>query len=85
MDEVKNISYFFNLSEPRQKVLKETIEEGLTEVEDAGRRSKLVDVCRTRWVERILGLDIFEYMLPSLLITFHKMTLKSDETSSKVL
>ncbi|XP_057299418.1 52 kDa repressor of the inhibitor of the protein kinase-like [Hydractinia symbiolongicarpus] len=54
-DKVKELSYFFNLSETRQKVLQKFV----VECKPDTSKSKLKDICRTRWVERIDGLEDF--------------------------
>ena len=56
MDDIKAISYFFNLSPKRQEHLEKVIKENLPEVT----RNKLLDICRTRWLECIDGVDLFE-------------------------
>ena len=56
MDAIKAISYSFNLSPKRQEYLEKVIKENFPEVT----RKKLLDVCRTRWLERINGVDLFE-------------------------
>nr|XP_047145808.1 zinc finger MYM-type protein 1-like [Hydra vulgaris]XP_047145866.1 zinc finger MYM-type protein 1-like [Hydra vulgaris] len=56
MEHVKQLSYFFNFSESRQNLL----EVAITEHCPLATKKKLIDVCCTRWVERITGLDDFE-------------------------
>ena len=56
MDAIKAISYSFNWSPKRQEYLEKVIKENFPEVT----RRKLLDVCRTRWLERINGVDLFE-------------------------
>ena len=56
MDAIKAISFIFNLSPKRQEYLEKVIKEKFPEVT----RKKLLDVCRTRWLERIDGVDLFE-------------------------
>ena len=56
MDAIKAISFIFNLSPKRQEYLEKVIKENFPEVT----RKKLLDVCRTRWLERIDGVDLFE-------------------------
>lgn len=68
-DKVKEISYFFNLSSTRQNVLESSIIEHCPD----SRRHKLKDVCRTRWVERIDGLNIFQQLFPSIVYAFQNM------------
>ena len=59
MEQVKEISYFFNLSQSRQLILESNVSKHCPDT----RKSKLKDVCRTRWVERIHGMDTFEELL----------------------
>ena len=66
MGEVKEISYFFNFSEVRNVVLQHTVKELCSD----SHRTKLVDVCRTRWIERIDGLHIFQDLFPALSTPF---------------
>ena len=56
MRNIKEISYFVNLSVPRNNYLKEKI---LQFCPDSS-KNKLKDVCRTRWVEIIERIDVFE-------------------------
>ena len=56
LDQIKDLSYFFNFSEPLQKILDPYVENYAPN----SCKKKLKDVCRTRWVERITGLDDFE-------------------------
>ena len=65
MDAVKAISYFFNLSPKRQEHLEKVIKENFSEVT----RKKLLDLCRTRWLERIDGADLFEDLFLAILMT----------------
>ena len=53
---IKEVSYFFNLLVPRKNCLEDKILLYCTE----SLKHKLKDVCRTRWVERIEGMDVFE-------------------------
>ena len=56
MTNIKEISYFFNLSVPQNNCLKEEI---LQFCPDSSKH-KLKDICGTRWVERIEGKDAFD-------------------------
>ena len=58
--QIKELSYFFNYSEPRQKILDACVENYAPN----SSKKKLKDVCRTRWVERVSGLDDFELFIP---------------------
>ena len=55
MTNIKEITYFFNLSVPRNNWLKEKI----LQVCPDSSKHKLKDFSRTRWVERIEGMDVF--------------------------
>ena len=58
MDNVRVKSDFFNNSPKRQQLLEQMIKEHLPQEN----HSKLIDVCRTRWVLRLDGLDRFVEM-----------------------
>ena len=58
MDTVRVISDFFNNSPKRQAALEKKIEDLLP----AAKHKTLINVCRTRWIARIDGLDRFEEM-----------------------
>ena len=70
LDHIKDISYFFNLSQPRQQCLEKIINEICPDT----KKTKLKDVCRTRWLERIDGLDTFEELFVAIVNTFEDMT-----------
>jgi hypothetical protein len=55
MDNVRSVSDFFNSSPKRTLVLQERIKELFPDE----RHQKLINVCKTRWVARIDGLQIF--------------------------
>ena len=69
MDDIKAISYFFNLSPKRQEHLEKVIKENFPEVAI----KKLLDVCRTRWLERIDGVDLFEDLFLAILMTLEEI------------
>ena len=50
LGQVKDISYFFNLSPKRSNCLKKYL---------GPNQEKLIDTCRTRWIQKLRGLDIF--------------------------
>ena len=56
MTNIKEISYFFNLSMPRNSCLKDKI----LQVFPDSSKHKPKDICRTRWVQRIEGMDVFQ-------------------------
>ena len=64
MDAIKAISYFFNLPPKRQEHLEKVIKGNFPEVT----MKKLLDVCRTRWLERIDGVDLFEDIFLAILM-----------------
>ena len=76
---VKTISYFFNLSEQRQRSFEKNIDIYVPET----KRRRLKDVCRTRWVERILGLDVFEDLLIPIKVTLEEMKLDIHSSFNK--
>jgi hypothetical protein len=52
---VKEVSLFFSASPKRQRKLESVIAEAFPD----SRKQKLVDLCRTRWVERHTALETF--------------------------
>ena len=56
MTNIKEISYFFNLPVPRENCLEVKVLLYCPE----SLKHKLKDVCRTRWVEKIEGMDVFK-------------------------
>ena len=67
-DQIEEISYFFKFSEPRQKMLINSIKEHAPD----SQKKKLPDFCPTRWVERVTGLDDFEDFLLQLCFILKK-------------
>ncbi|XP_065651196.1 52 kDa repressor of the inhibitor of the protein kinase-like [Hydra vulgaris] len=61
LDQIKDISYFFNLSAKRASCLNKFIFPG---------QAKLIDTCRTRWVQKLKGLDVF---FDNYISVFHSM------------
>ena len=57
VDAIKAISYFFNLSPKRQEHFQKLIKKNFLEVT----RKKLLDICRTRWLEPINRVDFLLY------------------------
>ena len=70
LTQIKQMSYFFNLSQPRQMLLEKNIS---IHCADA-RKKKLADVCRTRWVDRVNGMDTFEELFVPLFFTLTEMS-----------
>ena len=85
MINIKEISYFFNLSVPGKNCLEDKILLYCTE----SLKHKLQDVCRTRWVERIEGIDVFEELFVPVYYSLLVMKENNDtvhynnETSAK--
>lgn len=71
MKHVKDVSNFINISQTRNIPFEETIRNSS---ETETKKTTLVDVCRTRWVERIDGLDTFEELFVPLYHTLQEMT-----------
>ncbi|XP_065683294.1 52 kDa repressor of the inhibitor of the protein kinase-like [Hydra vulgaris] len=76
MSNVRVISQFFNFSPKRFDVLKKKIEEMFPKAH----HSRLIDVCRTRWIARIDGLDVFIEVLPAIIKCF-ELIINNDEKS----
>ena len=64
MEQVKQLSYSFNLSQSRQLILESNVSRHCPD----SRKWKLEDVCRTRWVDRIHGMDILRNCLSPLFL-----------------
>ena len=69
MDTVRVISDFFNNSPKRQAALEKKIEDLLP----AAKHKTLINVCHTRWIARIDGLDHFEEMFEATTAAFCEM------------
>ena len=54
--QIKEISYFFNLSDGGRMCLERNVLNHCP----GTRKLKLQDVCTTRWIERVDGIDIFQ-------------------------
>ena len=86
LDQIKELSYFFNYSEPRQKILDACVENYTPN----SSKKKLKDVCRTRWVERITGLDDFQELFIPIVFYLEQTSLNegricNQDTSTKAL
>ena len=80
------LSYFFNYSEPRLKILDACIENYAPN----SSKKKLKDVCCTRWAERITGLDDFEELFIPIFFCLEQMSLNvgcicNQDTTTKAL
>ena len=69
MAKIKAISDFFRNSEQRQLVFTKYVDE----FNPNSPKDKLKDVCRTQWVERIDGLQLFVTLFPSIWNTLNDM------------
>ena len=84
LGQIKELSYFFNLSQGRQMLLEKNVLKYCPE----SKKLKLKDVCRTRWIERINGMDIFQELFIPIFFTLSEMSLNVESqcnpaTSSK--
>ena len=70
-NQIKEISYFFKFSEPRQKMLINLVKEHAPNSEE----KKLSDFFPTRWVEKATGLDDFENLFAAILFCLEEMSL----------
>ncbi|XP_065642336.1 52 kDa repressor of the inhibitor of the protein kinase-like [Hydra vulgaris] len=73
---VKEVSYFFNLSPTRQQKLEEHIESTIP----SAVKKKFKDVCRTRWVEKVSGLDTFQELFIPLVFCLEEMSLNVNKS-----
>ena len=76
MGHVRVVSDFFNNSPKRFKVLSETIKELFPNA----RHNRLIDVCRTRWIARLDGLDVFAEVLAAVVRSLDVMRLNVDRS-----
>ena len=76
MDHVREISDFFTNSVPRTQYLTHVLKRDLPDAS----RQKLIDVCRTRWVERLDGFDIFVEYYAAIVTTLEEMKIKLVES-----
>ena len=80
MEKIKAISDFFRNSEQRQLVFTKYVDE----FNPNSPKDKLKDVCRTRWIERIDGLQLFLTLFPSIWNTLN-VTIKQNKILSAFL
>ena len=71
LTQVKELSYFVNNSQNRQIAF----EKNVLEYSPDSKKKKLKDVCRTRWVERVDGMDVFEELFVPIFFTLKEMSL----------
>ncbi|XP_057316859.1 52 kDa repressor of the inhibitor of the protein kinase-like [Hydractinia symbiolongicarpus] len=84
LDNIKEISYFFNFSQVREDMFVKNIELYAPD----SLKNKLKDVCRTRWIERVEGMDTFQELYVPLVFTLEEMFVQRQcniDTSSKAL
>ena len=67
---VKDVSNFINISQTCNIPFEENVR---NYPERESQKRRLVDVCQTRWVERIVGLDIFIELFVPLVDTRKEM------------
>ena len=75
MAHIKEVSKFFNASEKRQDKLANNIIRYCPE----SKRSKLLDVCRTRWCGRIDAMALFEELFVAIVITLEELSLDKSQ------
>ncbi|XP_057316227.1 52 kDa repressor of the inhibitor of the protein kinase-like [Hydractinia symbiolongicarpus] len=86
MGQIRDISFFFNYSETRRLILERNIKEHCP----SATKYKLFNVCATRWVERIKGMEVFNDLYVAIVNTLDEMNLNLNhvcnaDTSSKAL
>ena len=76
MGTVKRVSDYFNNSPKRQSCLETQIKQVLPNSE----HKKLIDVCRTRWIERIDGLDRMQQLYEPVMLALEEIKDNEDKT-----
>ena len=79
MNTIKEITYFFNFS----PIWSEHLQRIIKNASQNKGKTKLFDVCRTRWVIRIEGLDVFEDILIYIVQTFEYFCLSADSSVNR--
>ena len=79
MDAIRKASEIFHFSTKKKELLRETIRELMPE----DRRSTLLNVCRTRWLQRIDGLHRVQEMIDPILTTLDLISTNHDESYSR--
>ena len=67
---VKDASNFINISQTQNI----PFEQHIKDYESKSKKSRMADVCRTRWVERVEGLDVFQELFVPLYHTLDDMS-----------
>ncbi|XP_065671863.1 52 kDa repressor of the inhibitor of the protein kinase-like [Hydra vulgaris] len=73
---VKDVSYFFNLSPTRQQKLEEHIDK----ITPLASKKKLKDVCRTRWIDKVHGMDTFQELFIPVVSCLEEMSFNINKT-----
>ena len=76
MDQIKQITYFFKYSETRLTVLRKNVS-GFC---NSPHYAHIIDVCNTRWVERIIRMGVFNDLFEGILLTFEEMAINANGT-----
>ena len=69
MGVVRRAGTYFDAHPKRQKALEQAIEE----TQPSSRKTKLGDLCRTRWVQRLDALEVFETLHPSVVACMERI------------
>ena len=77
---VNEVSHFINISQTRNQPFEHTVK--TSDIES--KKTRLTDVCRTRWVECIEGLDTFQELFVPLYETLNNMSRNRGEFSPTV-
>ena len=75
---VKSVSDFFNVHPKRFSILEAKIQD----LVPGARHSHLIDVCRTRWIARIDGLDVFVELFEAIVSALGSVSLNEDRSWS---
>lgn len=81
MGTLKELSLFFSLSPKRQRKFEEVIRQSAPDM----RKTKLVDLCRTRWVEKHQALETFSELYLQVYTCLSQMCENSDLWDSETL
>ena len=69
MSDVKAVSDYFNSSPKRADYLKTNI----VQIFPKDKHTKLIDLCRTRWIKRLVALDRFQELYEAIMITLENI------------
>ena len=76
MSHVKSVSLFFNVHPKRFALLSQNIKE----LHPTAHHEHLIDVCRTRWVARIDGLDVFMEIFDAIVVSLENVKCNVDKS-----